>query len=45
MKSLLTKIKEQFVTSTPKIPKNACYFCKRKASDLRNYRDESNKKN
>ncbi len=44
MKSLLTKIKEQFVTSTPKIPKNACYLCKRKASDLRNYRDESNKK-
>lgn len=44
MKSLLTKIKERFVTSTPKISKNACYFCKRKASDLRNYRDESNKK-
>ncbi|MEY9973834.1 hypothetical protein ABH966_004234 [Lysinibacillus sp. RC46] len=44
MKSILTKIKENFITSTPKPPKNACYFCKRKAVDLRNYRNERNKK-
>ena len=44
MKSLLTKIKERFKPDTPKIPKNACYFCKRKAPDLRNYRNEKNKK-
>jgi len=44
MKSILIKIKEQFKTSSPKIPNNACYFCKRKAPDLRNYINEKNKK-
>ena len=44
MKSLLTKITEIFKTNTTKIPKNACYFCKRKAHDLRDYRNENNKK-
>lgn len=44
MKSLLTKIKNTFKPSGSKIPKNACYFCKRKVTDLRNYKNEDNKK-
>ncbi|MEC1177390.1 hypothetical protein P9B03_02740 [Metasolibacillus meyeri] len=43
MRSLLTKIKEIFVPNKS-IPKNACFFCKRKMPDLRNYRNEANKR-
>lgn len=43
MKSILTKIKRN-LSNNNLVPKNACYFCKRKAPDLRQYRNEGNKK-
>ncbi|MFJ7405730.1 MULTISPECIES: hypothetical protein [unclassified Lysinibacillus] len=44
MKSIFAKIKESFINTTPKVPKKDCYFCKRKASDLRNYKNERSQK-
>ncbi len=44
MKSLLAKIKNSFINTTPKVSNKICYFCKREASDLRNYKNERSQK-
>lgn len=44
MKSILTKIKRVFAPITPIPTKNTCYFCKRKRTDLRNYKNEKKRK-
>lgn len=46
--SLFQKLTGLFTTQkTPSgtvIPKNACYFCKKKSRDMRTYRNETNQK-
>lgn len=43
MGSLLTKIKTLFGGTSiakPQVPRNRCYFCKKKHHDLRKYKNE-----
>lgn len=47
MAGLITKLKTLFSKneqSKVKIPRNKCYFCKKKHNDLRTYKNEFNQK-